>query len=604
MPKSILEIEVNDEQFRAYVETFNRYQEQLKQMPSPWKDVGQEASAVVTSIAAMSTALDLHYDKVRKLAELEKEEAEEKKKADEEHKRRLEEQSDIEKDNEARRRKAIDQTKAIAKNVADTAISLGKWALLGEGAALIGGALGLWGLDKFVEGIGRERQMAQGLGVTTGERQGLSIQMSRYFNVNSVLENIAEAQADPAKRWTFSAMGVNQTGKDPAQLALEMATRAREIFVQGRGNEQYARAHGLLNVYSMDELRTLAATRPQDLATSVGAARRDFAFGLSDKDSKMWQTFVIKVQEAGRQIENIFITKLSQLNDSGALTDLITDFTMLAKTVLDKVDFTKLGQGLETLSKYIGDGNFQKDFKSFIDDIAAVASKLVDALVWFNIIPAHGPISTPKGVPTPTVTQTGGGFGGSALGGGTIVDTLAIKGGGQAGTGVWEFGATQTAGQQLEKWGWTPDQAKGILSNLRAESHMNPFAIGDKGLAYGIGQWHPGEWRHDKYVPGRQEAYATLFGHTMQSVKNPQQALTEQLEFVQWELTQGGYKRAGADLRKAQSAYDAGYTITTEYELPKNKEAVGVVRGLGAMTITIVNQTGHAVAATANAASR
>jgi Phage tail lysozyme len=623
MPKSILEIEVNDEQFRSYLATFNRYQEQMKQMPGPWKETGEETAAVAVSIAAMTTALDLHYDKVRRLAELEKEEAEARKKADEEHKRRLEEESDIEKDNEARRRKTITQTKEIAKNVADTAMSLGKWAVGGGLAGLVGGALGLWGLDKFVEDIGRERRLAQGFGVSTGERQALSIQMSRYFDVNSNLENIAEAQADPSKRWAFSAMGVNPTGKDPAQLALEMATRARTIFMAGRGNEQYAQAHGLLNFYSMDELRRLQMTKPGDLAASVAATRKDIGLGLSDKNSKMWQDFVIKVEEAGRTIENAFITKLSALNDSGALTKLTTDLTKLAVDVIEKIDFVKLGQGLTTLANYLGSKEFQDDFKTFVDNAAYAAKRMYEVAKWLGLLPGtdsdkgaqaqkqlaedqrnwdawaksnnmvYGSIAGPLITKAefgarPTMASLAASDPYYAKG--AAYDTRGEAVGGKLGERMGYMART------MMKYGWSAEQTAGILSNVQAEdAPLDPFAVGDKGTAYGIAQWH---------AP-RQAEYATRYGHTMQSVTDIQQALDEQMDFINYELTQGKYKQAGTDLRRIFSAGAAGHEMSLEYEGPKAGESAAQARGKQAERLVItIRNLGNPIGATVNAAGR
>jgi hypothetical protein len=400
LPKSILEIQVDDSQFRKYVEAFDKYRDQLKQMPGPWQETGESIKLGAAGIAAMTVALDLHYDKARKLAELEEKAAEERLKADEEHSRQLDEQASKEKEAERRRDKAIEQTKKIAKNMLDIGVSIGKWALFGGAASLVAGAFTMWGLDKFAAGIGREREMAQGVGVSIGERQALNVQMSRYFNVNSVLENIAESRADPGRRAVFAAMGINPQGKSNADLALEMATKARELYQQSGGNEAYLNARKVTQIFTMDELRKMAAARPGELPASIAATRRDVGrFGaLSDKDAEIWQKFSIRVNEAGRFIENVFIDKLSALDKAGTLDKIIEGFEKLAIQVVDRIDFNALGEGLGKFADYIGSKKFQDDFQTFVNSVSAIASKIVAGLRLMHMIPEASDYSEREGV--------------------------------------------------------------------------------------------------------------------------------------------------------------------------------------------------------------
>lgn len=142
------------------------------------------------------------------------------------------------------------------------------------------------------------------------------------------------------------------------------------------------------------------------------------------------------------------------------------------------------------------------------------------------------------------------------------------------------FGTTKIDGKGLsltdqvmaffQKQGWTSQQAAGVAANLFTESHLNPFAKGDHGHAFGLGQWHA----------DRQAAYAKLFGHTMQSVTDPQQALREQLAFIQYELTKGAEKHAGNLLRGSSGAYQAGALFSRFYERPADVLGEAARRGL------------------------
>lgn len=387
MAKSILEIDVDDSQFKNYVAAFNKYQQALKETPKTWGEVDSVVAAIGAGFAAMTLELAAQAEVTKHLADEEAKRHKAEKEARDAEKKAAKEQADREKENEGRRRHAVQQSREIAKNVADTAISLGKWALLGEGAALLGGVLGMWGLDKLVSGIADERRLAQGFGVTTGERQALAINMQRYFDVNSLLENVAESQADPSRRWVFNAMGVRPSG-DPAADAAAFATAAARIFKQGGGNEQWAQAHGLLSLFTMDELRRMTAPGA-DLPGGLSAARRDAApggrFFLSEEVGRKWQNFIVGLDGASQALKNKLVDKLTVLEPD--LERIMVKFTDLAVKVLDRIDFDKLGKGLDTFTKYIGSPQFAKDFKTVIDDIAYAAKKLAGVMQLLGLLP-------------------------------------------------------------------------------------------------------------------------------------------------------------------------------------------------------------------------
>src|SRR5581483_11132801 len=53
--------------------------------------------------------------------------------------------------------------------------------------------------------------------------------------------------------------------------------------------------------------------------------------------------------------------------------------------------------------------------------------------------------------------------------------------------------------------GWTKAQAAGIVANIDRESNFRANVFGDKGTAYGLGQWHK----------DRQAAFAKWAGHSI-----------------------------------------------------------------------------------------
>lgn len=124
---------------------------------------------------------------------------------------------------------------------------------------------------------------------------------------------------------------------------------------------------------------------------------------------------------------------------------------------------------------------------------------------------------------------------------------------------------------KLMDYGWSREQAVGIAANLKRESDYNPGAIGDNGQAYGIAQWHP----------DRQAAFKKFSGHDIKD-----STLDEQLAFVNYELTLGAEKQAGAMLRAANNARQAGDIVSRYYERPAAEDAEASTRGDMAMQMS------------------
>jgi len=84
----------------------------------------------------------------------------------------------------------------------------------------------------------------------------------------------------------------------------------------------------------------------------------------------------------------------------------------------------------------------------------------------------------------------------------------------------------KTAMESLMGMGMSKNDASAVMASLSKEtSNLDPFAEGDNGSAYGIEQWHG----------DRQGLYKNLFGHSMRSVTDQNQAFSEQLAFINWE---------------------------------------------------------------------
>ncbi len=585
MATPILRIPIDDGAFQRYLAAFKKYQEELKAQPDVWQGVNDTILETVDAGAKLVDMIDKQVEATQELAEQERkrdEDAEKREKREDDAAKRRQKRDD---DESKRRRRAIQEAKDYSKAIGEAALTFGKWAIGGGALGLATGALGLWGLGSFVSGVGQERRAAQGVGVSMGQRQGLELNLQRYFDVNSTLSNIAAMQNDPSQWGRFAALGINPRGRDVADLTGEAALRARDLY---KRNPILAQQQ-LQGLFSPEDLRRLAS---EDRGTLQAAISRGRTFGgLSDATGRKWQDFMIKVEETGLKLKNSLIDKLTALEPQFAR--IIDGFGNLAKNVLDNINWDAINAGLKSFADAINDGTFKKNFDLLLNDLGKLASGIHWLIGLF---------------PSETTNVSGTGAGSMAIGaatgfaaGGPLGALAGAGSGGVVAQGEKASARQEFIARTIMGMGWSTAQTKGLLANIGAESTYNPFAQGDynwrtrKYEAYGLGQWHA----------DRQANYKKLFGHTMQSVKDERQAIMEQLRFMNWELNdpRSGYKSAGDELRRAQDAYSAGYIVSRKYERPAGGIVSAAGRGATAVTIRLSNQTGASVATTVNSAA-
>lgn len=123
------------------------------------------------------------------------------------------------------------------------------------------------------------------------------------------------------------------------------------------------------------------------------------------------------------------------------------------------------------------------------------------------------------------------------------------------------FGGSSGDENEMISWfmgnGWSRAQAVGIVSNLKAESSLDPTAVGDGGKAYGLAQWHPDRQRNFQRWAGKSIRESTL---------------EEQMAFVNYEMRFGQEKAAGRALMGARTAEEAAAIVSRRYERPANGE--------------------------------
>jgi hypothetical protein len=103
---------------------------------------------------------------------------------------------------------------------------------------------------------------------------------------------------------------------------------------------------------------------------------------------------------------------------------------------------------------------------------------------------------------------------------------------------------------QMKDHGWSIAAAYGAAANAFNESSFDPDAVGDKGKAYGLFQWHG----------DRQAQFKAVCGKDIR-----EGSATDQMTFLNWEL-HNSEKKAGDALKLARTAREAGEIFCKLFE--------------------------------------
>lgn len=361
--KSIIEIDVDDARFQAFLDLFQKYQDALKRLPGDWGRLDSGVGKTAGAYGEMTAALLAQSELIHRIE---------------------------------RGERGLARTTAglgrgwhglageagrVARSVGETTRLLFRWGSL---TGIFGGLLGLgglYGLDRLAASASATRGRAAGLGVSPSALQSFEVNLGQFVNVPGALGATIQAQQDiTKKRWMFTAMGIPAAaGMTPNEALIAEMQRARQVYqtTPAAMRQNMLQTYGFLNIFSMDEIRRLAAMSPQEFAKRIGRARQEAGtgYGLIPGSLKAFQDFDRQLNRAGLQIEDAFIAGLAPLapqlkNLSAAITGIITDFAAQGGF---KAIVGGLNHGLKSLDDYIKSPQFKRDVKNFETAVGVLA---------------------------------------------------------------------------------------------------------------------------------------------------------------------------------------------------------------------------------------
>lgn len=369
--KSIIDVDVNDDAFKAFMEMFAKYQTALKKLPGAWDAAGKSMDKSGSVVKGMTDGMERQINFINKQAR---------------------EQEKMRREVEKTNRSMTDlgrSTMRVAGGIKDITFSLLKWSTLTGVFGLLSGGTGLLGFEALARSASQQRTQSMGLGVTPGQLQAANIVYERIGGAGPMLSSIADIQNDITRRhFLTTRLGISEEdvkNKNPFELLPQTlsALRSRYLAIPENLRGTLAQSYGLTEFgLSMQQLRQLGGMSEEEVS-SLGARlpERAAQIGGSNETNERYQNFLEQLGVAGARLQTTLIDKLTPL--AGPLGRVVDAFTSLAASALSSDTFRdglkSFADWINSFAETLGTEETKTAIASFIEQVGTLATRMADA---------------------------------------------------------------------------------------------------------------------------------------------------------------------------------------------------------------------------------
>ncbi|AOJ69336.1 MULTISPECIES: lytic transglycosylase domain-containing protein [Burkholderia] len=359
--KSIIPIEINDAQFKAFYELFEQFESKIQGMPKEWQQIDSSMRRNAATAKSLASGIQSSTEAQRQFNVMARE--------------GLHTMSKMAKE---------------ASNVGKAVFDIGKWLLkfgaIGGGIAGLGGILGAISLRDLAHSAVTEQRGARGVGLTPGQYKAFGMDFGRFLDP-SILSHVADAQNSYQGRvWLGLATGLGSqavANQGPDQLAIRLATRAHDWWTKTpasqRTAENLSAAGFTQSGLTLEDMRRLGNTPLSELNAARSQYSRDQrSLNVSNGTTQAWYEFDRQITLAGRTLETSLTNRLVELAPSlrAFVTTLTKDADQLINDIFTPKNLKAVSDGITSLTTYLGSPGFKQDLKDFADGIADIVGAI------------------------------------------------------------------------------------------------------------------------------------------------------------------------------------------------------------------------------------
>lgn len=386
--KPVIQVEVDDERFRAFREIFDHYRQDVDEMPEAWKKANTVMNAGLAAIAEQTHAFN-HNLQTAITAQ-----------------HQFAKATNVSAHGMKTMAKYAKETYEHIFNMGKFVLKAGAW-----GGGLLAGAT--FGLDKLANSVLTPGFGARGVNTDSGLYRAFQLDYARLAPAGMLSATWA-AQQDPSKYPYLAAaagLSINAVQRmNPVALDKQMMLAAHDYFQSNRNNPnafmpempqmQGFSAAGL----SLEDVTRLGNTSRQELqlrGQMMAADAQSLRYSQKTQDA-MW-TFQRQLQLAGSTIVTALATDLTPVVK--ALTPtfkaLGEDANLLINDALAPKNIKLVQDAIGSFTKYLDSGQAKADITAFVSGVEAMATTIVAAVrlidKWMGITPGKKAPGTPVG---------------------------------------------------------------------------------------------------------------------------------------------------------------------------------------------------------------
>jgi hypothetical protein len=368
--KSIIEIDVQDDAFKAFVALFDKYQSALKKMPGAWADAESAASDLALTISKDNDKLRIGANLISK---------------------QTDEQKKLQRQIEASNRAWTEFGKTtvnIGRTVAGISLNILKW---GAVSGLFTGVGGLLGYTSLASTTATTRRSALELGITPGQLQAANITYERIGGAGNLLSRIAEIREDVSQRYLLEQLGISPQDieeKDAADLLPQVVSGLRRRYLEIPENLRttLAPAYGLTQFgMGLSGLRLLGRTGEQEISGLGEQYRqRSTSLGAADATGQAFADFIARLNSASTALQSNLADRLVQL--SGPINNVVDAFSNLIRTGINSPEFERgirsFAEYIQEFSTWLGSERGRNSIREFAENVASVVVGLGRMAAW------------------------------------------------------------------------------------------------------------------------------------------------------------------------------------------------------------------------------
>jgi hypothetical protein len=365
--KSIIDVDVNDDQFKSFMEMFKKYQDAIKKLPGAWGETEK--------------AVGLARNKLEDMAGIIQKQTREQEKM----------RREVDKTNYAMGllHKTTDK---VYSRIKSTTADLFKWSGAVGILSTVVGAFSLAGFDQLARSASQARSQSMGIGIAPGQLQAANINYARFGGATPTLSRIAEMQSSDVEKNYLRLLGISdediksKSAFDLLPQVLQGVGGGYQRLIEA-GTTFNAGAHGYDQFgLSTHQLRQYAeASRTGELATlNSQLPGRAAAIGGSEDVYRRYQDFITRIDTSWTSLQATLISKLEPL--SAPLATLLDAFKNLAASALSsdgfKNNLKRFADWINDFAVRIGTDEAKKNMEAFANRVGEVVAGLGRMVEW------------------------------------------------------------------------------------------------------------------------------------------------------------------------------------------------------------------------------